>query len=148
MAGVSSVYLATHRATGSVYVGWTSLKPAQRWSIHWHEAIKRGRPYHFYNALRAYGRDAFTWEVVKTFETQEEAKAAEVALIAELTSRGVRLSRAKFVGSNHHTAKLNENDVKYIRSSPLSGEELAVMFGVKHNTISNIRLHKTWKHVV
>ncbi len=165
MAGVSSVYRATHRISGDVYVGWTSVDPVQRWSIHWYEATKRRRPYHFYNALRKYGREAFTWEVVNSYETQEEAKTAEIDLIAELSKQGVRLynktaggdggpgykhtavSRAKFVGSNHHTAKLNETDVKYIRSSPLSGEKLAAMFGVKHNTISNIRLYKTWKHV-
>lgn len=43
--------------------------------------------------------------------------------------------------------KLLEKDVREIRSSELSGLELAEKFGVAPSVISRVRTFKTWRHV-
>lgn len=50
-------------------------------------------------------------------------------------------------GEDHPLAKLCEKDVKRIRSSKLSGPELARQLGVRKQTISSVRRKETWKHI-
>ena len=50
-------------------------------------------------------------------------------------------------GERHHLAKLNDDDVIYIRSCGGSCREIAERYGVCAQTINNIRLRKAWKHV-
>ena len=51
------------------------------------------------------------------------------------------------IGEAHHQTPLLEADVRFIRSSPLSGADLARRYGISRSAISAIRKHKTWKHV-
>lgn len=54
-------------------------------------------------------------------------------------------------GERHGSAKLNEQDVKFIRKYARShdnfGRDLASIFGVTRGTISNIVCRYTWKHL-
>lgn len=50
-------------------------------------------------------------------------------------------------GSRNASAKLTEEQVREIRSSPLTGIQLAEAFGVSKGTISLIRTGRTWQHV-
>jgi hypothetical protein len=50
-------------------------------------------------------------------------------------------------GSRNPLSKLTEDDIRVIRSLPGTHFELADRFGVSFQTISNIRLRHTWKHV-
>lgn len=50
-------------------------------------------------------------------------------------------------GEEVHNSKLTEDDVRFIRLSPLMGKELAERFGVSKTTISQVRTGKVWKHV-
>lgn len=45
------------------------------------------------------------------------------------------------------TAKLTEDDVRYIRTSSEKGADLAAKFGVTRFAISNVKTRKTWAHV-
>lgn len=74
------VYTVTHKLTGKAYVG-ISVNPRRRWIQHRYAARAGSRRY-FHNALRAHGRDAFMWCVALRCETQAEALACEVDLIA------------------------------------------------------------------
>lgn len=62
---------------GKIYIGITRLAPEKRWL--------NGRGYarnqHFYKAIKKYGWDNFTHEIVATFETASEACAEEQRLI-------------------------------------------------------------------
>lgn len=62
--------------------------------------------------------------------------------VADCVSRG-RIARGVMLP----IAKLKDDDVRVIRSSTLTGVELAKMFGVSQATISLIRSKKNWKHV-
>lgn len=50
-------------------------------------------------------------------------------------------------GVSHSLAKLNDEAVRFIRSSTLSKRELAEKFGVTTGTINCVIKGKTWKHV-
>lgn len=54
-------------------------------------------------------------------------------------------SRAR--GSRVGTSKLNENDVRHIRSSDMSASELATVHGVSSYNIRRIRRFESWRHV-
>ena len=52
-----------------------------------------------------------------------------------------------YPGSKNPNAKLSEADVKEIRRSDLSLEELASHFKIHVQTIKKIKQRKTWTHV-
>lgn len=50
-------------------------------------------------------------------------------------------------GINNKTAKLTDEIVRHIRSSPATNKELGERLGVDASTISVVRSGKTWRHV-
>ena len=64
--------------SGKVYIGITHQKPEYRW--------RDGKGYknnaHFWNAIKKYGRDNFTHEVLRAGLTQSEAEQYETELVA------------------------------------------------------------------
>lgn len=77
------VYRAVNTLNGSSYIGYTSRGLAWRRGAHLQKVRSgdKGCP-KFYAAIRKYGEESFTWEVVATFKTAEEALKFEVDLIA------------------------------------------------------------------
>lgn len=53
----------------------------------------------------------------------------------------------RIAGTNNISAKLDDEKVKFIRTSSLSNSELANKFNVKREAIRRIRVNQTWKHV-
>jgi DNA-binding transcriptional regulator YiaG len=51
-------------------------------------------------------------------------------------------------GQLNGKARLNNQDIKLIRSSSLSNRELATMFNVSYYTIWDIRKNRTWQHLL
>ena len=65
------VYLVTNKINGKKYVGQAAKTSAYRWRQHlW--AAKREDGYHLHNAIRKYGEDAFSIEVIFTVTSKEE----------------------------------------------------------------------------
>jgi DNA-binding XRE family transcriptional regulator len=55
-----------------------------------------------------------------------------------------------FRGSDHHAAKVTEQDVRVIRQRIASGvtcRQLAAEYGVNETTISAIKRRRTWNHL-
>lgn len=50
-------------------------------------------------------------------------------------------------GTDHHHAKITENEVLIIRASALKGVELAKIYGLAPVTVSRIRRRMIWRHV-
>jgi group I intron endonuclease len=78
-----TIYTIRHKATGKLYVGQTSQKPAARWRAHCSRGCGAGR-----SAIKAAiirdGKDSFEFSVVASFQTLDEANVEERRLIAEL----------------------------------------------------------------
>lgn len=58
------IYKFTHIATGRSYIGQTIQTPNQRRLEHIADSKYSTKEYHFHNALKKYGIDAFTFEVI------------------------------------------------------------------------------------
>jgi DNA-binding CsgD family transcriptional regulator len=69
---------------------------------------------------------------------------------ADMDSKGRRGSgRNRHIrrGTEHHSARLTENDVLQIRASALTAKELSARFGVTPRTIRKIRRGTRWAHI-
>ena len=83
-----TIYCHIHRESGRRYVGITSKSWRKRWNDHASaakRAKKDGRS-HFANAIRKYGKDAFSHEVLEVCISLEVANAAEVRWIAHFNT--------------------------------------------------------------
>lgn len=72
--------------SGKAYVGIASKGMQRRWRSHVTAAL-RGSGLLFHRAIRKYGADSFTHQVLETYETWSEAVAAECRWIVELNTR-------------------------------------------------------------
>jgi len=84
-----TVYCHIHIESGRRYVGLTSQTMEKRWKNHVHAAKHANgkNRYHFANAIRAYGKDAFSHEVLDVCETLEEANAREEFWVEHFKTR-------------------------------------------------------------
>lgn len=62
MTKIYSIYRATNLINGKVYIGFDSNWPKRKDEHLW--AASRGDSITFYNAIRKYGSDNFSWEVI------------------------------------------------------------------------------------
>ena len=76
-------YVATHNNTGKHYVGITKRSLKARRSQHERDAMNKRLDGPFHRALREYGKDTFTWEVVAEGE-DNVIRLLEHALIERL----------------------------------------------------------------
>src|SRR5208282_4068973 len=88
------IYLATNSVNGKIYVGKTVLPLARRWQNHLYQ-VRRGCGYYFHRAIRKYGVENFSLQVLETAISIEELIALEKYWIATL-------------GSNSSTVGYNE----------------------------------------
>lgn len=82
--GTYELYRITNAVNGNAYVRITSRGTEVRWREHKCRVAQSWRyKSPFYRALRKYGIDAFRVAVLKKDMTEEEAKTAEILLIAQ-----------------------------------------------------------------
>lgn len=67
---------------GKVYIGITSLPPQRRWQYGW--GYRQNT--HFFSAIKKYGWENFSHEILFSNLTKEEAEAKEIELIAKFDS--------------------------------------------------------------
>ena len=85
---VWTIYCHTHIATGRRYIGLTSRTWQDRWKHHIHDAQRsKGGRWHFPNAIRKYGKDAFIHEVLEFCCSLEVANIAEESWIEFFNTR-------------------------------------------------------------
>ena len=95
-----TIYCHTHTESGRRYIGLTKLTMMKRWNSHIYTAnhVKNGKlaaTGHFPNAIRKYGKDAFSHEVLEVCSTLEEANCFAATLQGiEWDIKEVTLSQA------------------------------------------------------
>jgi len=96
------VYCHTLISDGRRYVGLTSQTVEKRWKNHVHIAkSSKGGRWHFPNAIRKYGKDAFSHEVLGTFDSLQDANTFEKTKILELDLRNPEKGFNLAEGGNH-----------------------------------------------
>ncbi len=99
MAPCWTVYCHTHTASNRSYVGITKKTMMERWNQHVYSSLNRpeGKKSHLWAAIRLYGKEAFSHEILETCDTLEAANAAEERWIEKLgtrdMTRGFNLTR-------------------------------------------------------
>jgi group I intron endonuclease len=83
---VFTIYCHAHLESGRRYVGLTKLTMMKRWNQHVSNAKKKtGKGCaHLWNAIRKYGKDAFSHEVLEVCDSLDDANTAEQKWIAHL----------------------------------------------------------------
>ncbi len=157
-----TVYKHTNLNNGKAYVGWTSLSVDKRWKDHCYTAFY-GSEYAFHRAIRKYGVSCWEHEILETHPSEQDAKSAEIRLIAEHKTfmhlypnkgynmtlggegvMGLRWTLEKRIlhsGINSKLSKLTTDDILAMRRSFIGGmsqNELADMFYVSQPLVSCI----------
>ena len=78
---MGSIYLITNKLNGKQYVGQTTKTAEQRIKQHIHEAKNTNKNLHLYNAIRKYGVENFSFEVLKTNLKESELDDFEIKFI-------------------------------------------------------------------
>jgi group I intron endonuclease len=77
------IYKITNLTNGKIYIGQTVQKnPKVRWYSHLADA-REGSKNYLHNAIRKYGADNFTWEVIDTAESIDNLNTKEAFWLAE-----------------------------------------------------------------
>lgn len=79
------LYIVTNSINGKVYIGQT-VNHKRRWKDHKWLALNKQEQY-LHHAMRKYGIDKFTFEVIVTCNNQENANETEKILIEQYKSR-------------------------------------------------------------
>lgn len=83
-----TIYCHTHIKSGRRYVGLTKRTMMWRWNRHVYAANGKVRGWsHFANAIRKYGKDAFSHEVLEICDTLDEANLAEQKWVDHFDTR-------------------------------------------------------------
>lgn len=80
------IYKFTHLETGRCYIGQTIQNPNRRRLEHIADSRYTSKEYHFHNALRKYGINAFTFEVIDTASSIGELNLLEEKYIDQYDS--------------------------------------------------------------
>lgn len=83
---IFEVYKVTNTINGKVYVGITNQTFKVRWYKHCSDSL-RGSEFPLHNAIRKYGVDNFTIELLEICDTLEQLKEREKFWIIELQSK-------------------------------------------------------------
>jgi hypothetical protein len=106
-----TIYSHTHVDSQRRYVGLTKLTIMKRWNQHLINArSKRGKGCaHFWNAIRKYGKDAFTHEILEICDTLESANLAEEKWINHFNTRDPQFGFNLAKGGEHKPHPIRKN---------------------------------------
>lgn len=162
-----TIYVVACSVTSMEYVGVTGLRLSRRWTKHLTSA-RTGVEGLLYDAIRKYGEDNFTIEVLATFESKEDADDAERTAIIELgtlspngynksignlhTEEWKENTRKSYGSRKLLFAKISEDDVRAIRAKYEEGHssygDLAEQYGLSNSGIAKIIQRKNWRDVL
>lgn len=128
------IYAITNSVNGKLYIG-QSIDPLDRWSTHKSHALKGydSSPF-LYRAIRKYGPDVFTFEVIASYDDQETANRAETFFIAIKMSDDPSTGYNLDWGGKAHLSnpisrrKLSESQKRRYRLDPM----LATQKSIQH----------------
>lgn len=110
------VYLHTNKINNKKYIGITCQKPEARWN--------NGKGYSsrqpiFYNAIKKYGWENFTHEILFENLTKEHALEIEVSLIEKYRTTNSNFGYNNTIGGEGHTLYKTEEEKRLARQQTL-----------------------------
>jgi hypothetical protein len=105
-----TIYCHIHIDSGRRYIGLTKRTMERRWSQHCVQAkSSKGGRWHFPNAIRQYGPQAFSHEVLEVCETLKAANEAEIKWIDHFNSRDPQFGFNLAPGDSHIPHPIRKN---------------------------------------
>jgi len=105
-----TIYCHTHIESGRRYIGLTSHTMMHRWNQHCSQAKNsKGGRWYFPNAIRKYGKDAFSHEVLAMSRDLEGANATEEAIIEQENTRDPKFGFNLMKGGSHTPHPIRRN---------------------------------------
>lgn len=121
------IYKFTHIESNRCYIGQTIQNPNQRKLEHICDSKYTSREYHFHNALRKYGVEAFTFEVIATASSLEELNLLEEKYIAQYNSISngfnIRQAGGNKLHSKESKARMSEAQKKAHARRRINGKD-------------------------
>lgn len=145
------IYKITNTVNGKCYIG-QSINIKQRWKNHKKDAFWEAGPeyeYPLYRAMRKYGFDKFTFEVLETCK-QDELNQKEIEYISMYNSWGDGgYNQCEGGSSQIHNQKLSQDDVDAIilrlKTSFDTLQSIASDFNVGLTTMHNINVGEAYR---
>lgn len=105
-----TIYCHTHIESSRRYVGLTKNTVMHRWNQHCAQAINsKGGRWHFPNAIRKYGKDAFFHEVLEVCDSLEAANLSEQRWVEHFKTRDPQFGFNLTKGGAHTPHKIRKN---------------------------------------
>lgn len=99
---VGVIYRVSNKLNGKYYIGQTTRKVGERWSLHKSEARNRPKA-HFHKAIRKHGERVFVVDVLDRAETLEELNALEEGWIKHLCAMDPMYGYNHLAGGENYT---------------------------------------------
>lgn len=155
---MSLVYKITNNINKKIYIGCTSRTAECRFAEHKRTARHNPCACVLYKAIKKYGEEAFSIEVLEDDLTEEEAYIREGYYIESLSShystgKGYNMAEGGNrppipAGEKNFMAKLTEEEVEEIRNllikSRMSYPDIAKQYSVDRTTIERIQSGIMW----
>lgn len=115
------VYCITNKENGKLYVGVTTKGYKTRFANHvWHSRKSNGKCRALYNAMRKYGQDAFSVELIdaaSSFEEMNQLERNHIAMLGSLHPNGYNLTDGGDAGSFAEETRLMAS--KRLKGKPM-----------------------------
>ncbi len=139
------IYKITNQLTGKSYIGWTSQNLDRRWIQHQKLANKNldNRP--FYNAIRKYGVDCWTTEVLAITEDKATAKQKEIEYIELFESYDYGYNATRGGDGNNDikmSAESNQARSEALKGRPKNYDRMA---GKSHSAETKAKMSQAHK---
>lgn len=159
---MASIYKITNQINGKIYIGQTIRNPKLRWNEHKSKSLcptsKHGHNYHLHCAIRKYGVENFTFEVIDECKDEERFRI-ETHYILLYHANDNRYGYNYVVegqGRSPYSSEeilslwnkgFSRNEIAVmLKASPLTiGERLSAM-GVSHQEIVDRKKEEKWSN--
>lgn len=146
-----SIYKIECLTTQKVYIGQTvQHPPIKRWIDHYKETNNSKNELYLYRAIRRYGIENFTFQIIEQNIALESLNEVEIKYIKQYNSNnskyGYNLTKG---GEFTHASKITEQTVKSIiyaieNEHEKTFVEIGKIFGVSRDMVSDINTGATW----
>lgn len=136
------IYKITNKINGMMYIGQTSKSLEDRWKQHCRDVKSKHACFKLQKAIREFGAENFTVELIDVATTKEEANKKEVfwIMLYDATEQGYNTSPGGRNGG--HYCKVQNVETGEIFNKV---NDAAKAYGVSPSSITQAVKNPTWK---